>query len=125
VRLNRALCSCVFRSRWWSSHTTGSVIGAPAPAGPDIVECRLFADVLLLLKEEGRLRKALHTDVFRHRESEVVLIVCKYVSSPCRRDSVSSGLLTVRVNQDFEGREMGGLAPVTEVSEVCRVVKSE
>lgn len=53
-----------------------SVIGAPPPAGPDKMECK--APALLdvwFVNELGRFRKALHTLVFRHLESEVVLMV--------------------------------------------------
>lgn len=73
----------------------------------------------------GRLRKVRHALVFRHRSSSDSLMVLRYVSSPLRRSSASSGEDTVRVNHDLEGSETVRAAPAWEVSALWRAVKSE
>ena len=96
-----------------------------APLASFIVFCRFevkFDRELVLL---GRLRKVLHALVLRHRSSSISFIVLRYVSSPLRRSSVSSGEEIVRVNHDFDGREAGGVAPDWKVRLLCKEVKSE
>jgi hypothetical protein len=101
-------------------------MGPPPPAGPDIAECRAPAAVdVLPEKEEGRFKKARHTLVVRHLESSISLIVLRYVSSACRRSSVSCGFDTVFANHDFPGNEQGGGEPTWSVSPLCRTRKSE
>ena len=73
----------------------------------------------------GRLRNVRHALVFRHLSSSDLLIVVRYISSPLRRSSVSSGEEVVRVNHDFEGSGAGGEAPAWDVRRPWRVVKSE
>lgn len=67
----------------------------------------LEREVVLL----GRLRNVRHALVFRHLSSSESLIVVRYISSPLRRSSVSSGEDVVRVNHDFEGSGADGAAP--------------
>ena len=62
----------------------------------------------------GRLRKVRHALVFRHLSSPDSLIVLRYISSPLRRSSVSSGEDVVRVNHDLEGSGAGGMAPASD-----------
>ena len=59
----------------------------------------------------GRLRKVRHALVFRHRSSSDSFMVLRYVWSPLRRSSVSSGEVVVRVNHDLEGSGAGGATP--------------
>ncbi len=82
----------------------------------------MFEREMVLL---GRLRKVRHALVFRHLSSSDSFIFLRYVSSPLRRSSVSSGEEVVRVNHDFEGRGAVGGAPAWDVRRLWRVVKSE
>lgn len=104
------------------------MIGAPAPAGDVNVPCNpsdaaldLFDDVT----EAGKLRNVRQAAVFRHRPSVDSLMVRRYVSKLLRRSSVSTGLVTVRVNHDFPGNEAGGAAPACVVKDWCSARKSE
>ena len=63
----------------------------------------------------GRLRKVRHALVFRHLSSPDSFIVLRYISSPLRRSSVSSGEDVVRVNHDLEGSGTGGMVPASDV----------
>ena len=94
------------------------------PPGP----FRALWSVDVLEREEvllGRLRNIRHALVFRHLSSSDSFIVVRYISSPWRRSSVSSGEEVVRVNHDFEGSGAGGAAPPWDVRPLWRVVKSE
>ena len=73
----------------------------------------------------GRLRNVRHALVFRHLSLSDSFIDLRYVSSPLRRSSVSSGDEVVRVNHDFEGSGAGGTAPAGGVRRLWRVMKSE
>ena len=102
---------------------TGSVIGWVLP-GPLRALWRvevLEREVVLL----GRFRKVRQALELRHLSSSDRLIVMRYVSSPWRRSSVSSGEEVVRVNHDFEGSGAGGAVPTWDVKRLWRVMKSE
>lgn len=73
----------------------------------------------------GRLRKVRQALVFRHLSSSDSFMLVRYISSPLRRSSVSSGEDVVRKNHDFDGRGAGGTAPVWDVRTLLSVVKSE
>lgn len=77
--------------------------------------CALAAPLVARFDRElallGRLRNVLQALVFRHRSSSALFMVLRYASSPFRRSSVSSGEEVVRLNHDFGGGEVGGVAP--------------
>ena len=65
VSAKRASWRLDFRSRWWSSQTTGSVIGWPLLRELCKLDVRLDFEELLVVVL-GRLRKVRQAEVLRH-----------------------------------------------------------